>query len=271
MTESEHPASEQSASEQPRRTLSRTFVTGLIAGAVLVAASATGVWAFTSSDEDTPGAGSEHTHDHDQAAGAEEHGTEEHADEGMDEGHDHGLVIHDSTGGREPTEEDEANADAFYDEVVAGVARYQDIAVAIADGYTVSPNDAAQSISHYMKRGVNGAALDPEVPSGLVYYEDENQALLIGVVWTTQTAEPSQPGGPLTVWHDHSSMGCPVAHPDCPAATGGAGAGNPPKMFHVWLFEGAQDRFGHSFVVALGQTRPAGQSPTERPPLPFDD
>jgi len=199
-------------------------------------------------------------HDHDQQT---EHDHDQQAD-------DHGLTVHDSTGGREPTEEDEANADAFFDAVVEGIAEYADIDVAIADGYVESDGSADQTLKHYMKRGVDGAAVDPEEPSGLMYYVDDDQATLIGAVWRTRDAEPPQPGGPLTPWHDHAAQGCPEAHPDCPAADGGDPGPNVPKMLHVWTFDGARERFAHDIMGALGGDAGPGRGRGPKPPLPFD-
>jgi hypothetical protein len=161
-----------------------------------------------------------------------------------------------------------AIADAFYDAVTAGTERYQDIDVATASGYaeTTAKVGGDGPIKHYMRRGGGGAAeLDPERPQGLVYYVDDDQATLIGAVFTSRDEEPEQPAGPLTVWHDHSPMGCPETRPDCPAADGIDEGENPPKMLHVWLFDGA-DRFAHGFPEAISASgvRQKGD------PLPFD-
>lgn len=192
-----------------------------------------------------------------------QHGHDQHTDE-------HGLTVHDSTGGREPTEEDEENAAAFVDAVVAGIAEYTDIDAAIADGYVESEGSADRPLKHYMKRGVDGASLDPDEPSGLMYYVDDDQATLLGAVWTTRDAEPPQPGGPLTLWHDHAAQGCPTAHPDCPAADGGDPGPNVPKMLHVWTFDDARDRFAHDIMGALGDDGGSGSGRGVKPRLPFD-
>jgi hypothetical protein len=193
----------------------------------------------------------------------EEHGHEQHTD-------GHGLTVHDSTGGREPTDEDEANADALFDAVVEGIAEYADLDVAIADGYVESDDSADRTLKHYMKRGVDGAALDPDEPSGLMYYVDDDQATLLGAVWTTRDAEPPQPGGPLTLWHDHAAQGCPAAHPDCPAADGGDPGPNVPKMFHVWTFDDVEERFAHDIMSALGGDGESRSGRGSKPRLPFD-
>lgn len=248
----------------PARTASARggrVVAVVAAGALVVGASGTAVWAMTSGHDHRDEA-AEHEHDRDE----QEPATED-AETTSDD--DHGLAEHDSTGGREPTAEDEANADAFYDAVAAGTERYQDINVAIADGYVESANGNDGPIRHYMQRGGDperDEAVDPENPSGLVYYVDENQTTLIGAVWVSRAEEPEQPGGPLTVWHDHSPMGCPEAHPDCPAADGIDDGEIPPRMLHVWLFEGA-DTFAHDFPGAI---QGVGEDHQRGDPLPFD-
>jgi hypothetical protein len=254
----------------------RILLTGLLAGALAAGLGGTAVWALASGEAE-PIEQVVQAHERDDGEGTHDHAdSSAHDDTGHDDAtnddatHDeHGLVLHDSTGGRAPTVEDEQNAEAFYDAVTAGISEYADLDVALADGYVESPNSANQSVKHYMKAGVRGDELDPETPSGLMYFVDENQATLLGAVWVTQQPDPPQPGGPLTVWHDHSSMGCPAAHPDCPAATGGEGAGNPPKMFHVWTWDGAVDPFAHDFMQTLGGSGPRGAN-GQKPTLPFD-
>ncbi|MEX0663933.1 MAG: hypothetical protein WD598_04065 [Acidimicrobiia bacterium] len=240
-------------------------------GVVLVASGGSAGAAMSAHDHDDTDQGDDSNQgddsDHDHGSGTSSGSESGLSDETTHD--DHGLVIHDSTGGREPTDEDHENAEAFSDDVVEGIAEYEDLEVALDDGYVESPSSAGLTIKHYMKSGVNGARLDPDHPSGLMYFVDDDQATLLGAVWVTQADEPPQPGGPLTVWHDHSAMGCPVAHPDCPAATGGEGAGNPPLMFHVWTFEDAADAFAHDFPGALGRT--GHRADGDKPRLPFDE
>ena len=248
----------------------RMLATAAAALALVLAGGVTG-WAMTDDSKvggDTP-AGDDHS-EHERA----DEDRDPPEGEGGEAHDDHGLAEHDSTGGREPTAEDEANADAFYDEVAAGTERYQDVDVAVADGYVeTSANGGDGPIKHYMQRGGNpdrDEALDAESPSGLVYYVDENQTTLIGVVFVSRAEEPPQPGGPLTVWHDHSPMGCPEAHPDCPAADGIDDGEIPPRMMHVWLFEGA-DTFAHDFPGAIqGIGADGGEGHQRGDPLPFD-
>lgn len=225
----------------------------LVAGgvAMFVASIAVG-WAVTTrlADADQP------THDH----GDHDHGDHDHgeADDGEGDrvgGHvEHGMVIHDSTGGREPTEADEAGADEFYDATVAGTERYEDLDVAIADGYHLTdPDGAAGNLQHWMRedRGEeDDRSLDPTSPEGLIYWFGDGEAELVGVVYVTREAEPEQPGGPLTLWHDHSASGTPGGR--APVAGAGSGGAGPPLMLHVWFFDGVVDRFAHDFPGAVG-------------------
>lgn len=172
------------------------------------------------------------------------------------------LTLHDQANGASASAEDRANADAFYSSVQSGIARFADVSVAEREGYHARGASAGPGkVQHYFGGGRNGAALDTQHPSGLVYFVDGDHATLLGAVWATTAADPPQPGGSLTVWHDHHKCGCPPAHPSCPASRGEIG--NPPKMFHAWTFEGVVDRFAHDFPGAVGPDHVRGE------PLPF--
>ncbi len=221
------------------------------------------VWAMTSPE--------------DQAAAEHDHESHDHGDDTtttLDTGdtvesttttsttaeeHDHGLVTHDTTDGADATATDEANAQAFYDEVAAGTERFADVDVAIAEGYVITDSSlrSSQKVEHYMRRADTPAVLDPTQPEGLVYWVDGDVAVLLGVVFTeTDDENLAQPGGSLTVWHDHTEAGCPDGF-DCDTLTG-----TPPKMMHVWLFDGA-DPFAHDFPQAIGDSYDRDD------PLPF--
>jgi hypothetical protein len=171
------------------------------------------------------------------------------------------LVVHDCSGRDEPTAQDEANAEELVDTVTTALEPYHDVEAAAEDGYTIT-DEAAQShspIDHYMRavstrRRGDPDRLRPNRPDGLVYFaRDDGTQVLLGAVWRSRAECPPQPAGPLTVWHDHSPSGCPAAHPDCPAATGApVDAAHVPKMFHVWIFDGAAEPFAHDLLGALG-------------------
>jgi hypothetical protein len=135
------------------------------------------------------------------------------------------LVVDDSTGGRPPTAQDCANARAFYNAVVAANSKYADINVALANNFKPGGDPPGQYAQHYVQWGPSPWIADPNRPEGLVYHFDASgHATLLGVMFTEQSNNLPQPGGPLTVWHHHH--------------TGNAG-----HMLHVWMFPGVQDPF----------------------------
>ena len=172
------------------------------------------------------------------------------------------LTMRDHTDGASASAKDRAKADAFYASVRSGITRFADVAVAERESYRArSASGRPERVQHYFGGGKNGAVLDPEHPSGLVYFVDGDRVTLLGAVWVTQASDPPQPGGSLTVWHDHHACGCPATHPNCPASRGEVG--NPPKMLHAWTFAGVVDRFAHDFPGAVGPDHVRGD------PLPF--
>lgn len=170
---------------------------------------------------------------------------------------DHGHTLHDATEGRAVTEADCDAAEAFYDEVVAAAgARFADVAAAEEAGYVISRQsaDSPNPVDHYRLVGGNDAELDPYLPEGLVYRTDPDsgEAVLIGVVFMEVGDDLAQPGGPLTVWHDHhDTESCMELVPDCDPETDGD---NAPRMLHVWFFDGVVDVFAHDYPGAVGET-----------------
>jgi hypothetical protein len=168
---------------------------------------------------------------------------------------DHGHTLHDSTGGRAVTDADCVAAEAWYEEVsTAALARFSDVEVAIAAGYRISKqsSDSPNPLDHYLLHGGNESVLDADLPEGLVYWTDPSTgtALLYGVVFIERGDELQQPGGPLTVWHDHHDpASCVELNDDCDLETGAA---NAPRMLHVWFFDGVVDVFAHDYPGAVG-------------------
>jgi hypothetical protein len=206
----------------------------------------------------------EHDADHDSEHDAEcDIPVESHAGDS-----DHGHTLHDSTDGRAVTEEDCANAEAFYDEVrTTATALYADLAAAEAAGYRISGTSARSPnpLDHYQLAGGNDAQLDATRPEGLIYWTDPDtgESLLVGVVFLETGDDLPQPGGPLTVWHDHHDPEtCLEVDPDCNLEEGAA---NAPRMLHVWFFEGVHDVFAHDFPGAVGE-----QGPGRDGPLPWE-
>jgi hypothetical protein len=170
------------------------------------------------------------------------------------EGHDH-LAEHGDTDVTAATDADCDAAHAFYDEVVAAAAAYEDLEAALADGYVISNQSAEDpsSFDHYFNAAYqdDGTSPDSQHPEGLMYNTwPDGTSVLVGVVFISRDADPEQPGGAFTVWHDHHD-------PDIPASA------TIPKMLHVWLFDDATDVFAHSLMEMF----PGGGD--RRAPLPF--
>ncbi len=144
------------------------------------------------------------------------------------------MRVNDTTGGRAPSAADCANAKAFYDRVVAANAQYADLNVAIAHNFRPGHDAANAAATHYVYWGPTGL-LDPLHPQGLMYKFDPvtHKATWLGVMFSEPRGVLPQPGGSLTVWHDH-----------------GAGM---PQMFHVWTFAGAADPFALMLPDAIGR------------------
>ncbi len=169
---------------------------------------------------------------------------------------DHGHTLHDSTDGRVATADDCLAGAAWYQEVSgAALARFSDVADAIDAGYRINrqSEESANPLDHYSLHGGNDAVLDSELPEGLVYWTDPDtgETRLFGAVFIERGDDLPQPGGPLTVWHDHhDATSCVEVNPDCDLETAAA---NAPRMLHVWFFDDVVDVFAHDYPGAVGE------------------
>jgi hypothetical protein len=140
-------------------------------------------------------------------------------------------------------------AEKLVEDTRAGTQRFQDINVAIQEGYRLLAG-ARDGLAHYHNQAYHsdGNVLDPEHPEDLIYLRYPNGgARLVGVMYLMPS--PDQPGprigGPLTAWHAHDNLcispllGRITAFTDangkCPAGT--VWMGKTPEMMHVWLVD----------------------------------
>ncbi len=168
---------------------------------------------------------------------------------------DHGHTLHDATGGRAVTQADCDAAAEWFDEVsTRALERFADLDDAIDAGYVITKQsrESSNPLDHYILRGGNDAQVDADLPEGLVYRidADTGESVLYGVVFIEHGDDLPQPGGPLTVWHDHhDAESCLALNDDCDVE---AGAANAPRMLHVWFFDGVVDVFAHDYPGAVG-------------------
>lgn len=173
--------------------------------------------------------------------------------------HDHsagaipGTLLGATTGG-EPTPEQRAAADRFYDEAVRALARYRDPAVAAADGFLVEGLAGTDFHAANPAHSADGRVFDPARPESLVYAQTASGPVLLGAVYEMPTLGRTGPaiGGPITQWHAHENVcfsltppafsglvspfgGCPAASITFPIT---------PEMIHVWVVPGAPQPFG---------------------------
>jgi len=151
---------------------------------------------------------------------------------------------------REASAEERAAAAKLAADSKAGTARYQDVEVAVAEGYRRNPGASAR-LAHY-RNGANhrdGAVLDPDRPEALVYLSTpDGRTTLVGVVYKATRGEQAlDVGGPITMWHSHPGLGqkCyPEVDADCRGDV---------QMMHVWTFAGVVHPFADTFREAAGR------------------
>ena len=135
------------------------------------------------------------------------------------------------------------------------LAKYNDIAVAAADGYQVNGIQGVDFHAQNPKYENDGRIFDPARPETLVYGLAPNgRPVLLGAMFMMPSIDQPgpTPGGPLTVWHAHqhvcisltppglagllSPLGmCPVGTFEMPLSA---------QMIHIWTVLGAPETIG---------------------------
>jgi hypothetical protein len=183
----------------------------------------------------TPGVAADHDH---AVGGDEAAATHEH------DGHA-GHVTQECTA--PVTAQQQAAADALVATTRSEVLRYDDLAVALAEGYVpITPEEA--QVVHYAKPSAlgDGETLDPTDVESLVYGFDRNRTpYFLGSMYLLDDvdAEPPMPGGCLTSWHAHDNLclapgrgmvATVAGDGSCPEGSANAVT---PMMLHVWSLE----------------------------------
>jgi hypothetical protein len=150
----------------------------------------------------------------------------------------------------------------------AASARFEDIEVALAEGYyEVAP--PRNGLAHYINSRYtrDGRTLDPERPESLVYLRlTDGSWKLVGVLY--RMPSPDQPGprigGPLTRWHAHDNL-C-TANGRVVATTNNTGScargtlSKTPEMLHVWLVNNPNGVFSDDMEPAAIRQIVEGQA-----------
>jgi hypothetical protein len=154
---------------------------------------------------------------------------------------------------RAPTQQEQMAAAKLAADTRAGISKYEDVRVALADGYrpTTPPK---QPIVHYGNKAYahDGRLLDPSRPENLVYANTSHGLVLLGAMYMTEKLGQAgpDPAGSLVQWHRHATI-CfaptsAIGGFLSPFGTCPAGAINvlTPAMLHVWTIEGAASPYG---------------------------
>jgi hypothetical protein len=190
-------------------------------------------------------------HSHGDEAAAEHEHTEgdEHAEgDERTEGDDHAHEGETTTGS--VTAEQQAVADALVAETGDALTRWEDVAVAEADGFVTIGDGRGSGYEHFINQEylASDEILAPEHPESLVYeLNDDGTKTLVSAMYilppgSTMDDVPDV-AGELTVWHDHDNLcwnetgqiaGVLVNGRCFP---GGEHNGASAPMLHVWVVE----------------------------------
>jgi len=153
---------------------------------------------------------------------------------------------------REPTEREVAATAIVWYATALSLARYEDPAAAIADGYaadTIVGLDTHAPNAAYLE---DGRILDPMRPENLIYAESPAGPVLLGAMFEMPPGTGRAPGfgGPLAVWHGHEQIcfsvmglaGLVSPFGGCPL--GSVIIGRTGEMLHAWTAAGTPVLWG---------------------------
>jgi hypothetical protein len=209
-----------------------------------------GAWAIVVRDTDAASAEST------MSAGGDDHGHHHQGPGGFT-----GMVEPSFDG--PPTPEQEIAAAKLAAETTAGIAKYAEVEVALADGYR--PFGSADAVMvHYTNRRFeqDGRILDPTRPETLVYAGSPDGPVLLGAMFSLPGLDRTPPdvGGPLTPWHVHTNVCASPVPPfligiltpfgNCPFGSVNIVSN---AMIHIWTIDWAGGPYGDMTEDAVKQ------------------
>ena len=162
------------------------------------------------------------------------------------------LMVMQEVPTRAPTQQEQMAAAKLVADTRAGIAKYENVQLALADGYRPT-TPSKLSLVHYSNKRYahDGRLLDPSRPESLVYANTSHGPVLLGAMYMIEGLGQQAPvlAGPLVQWHRHANI-C-IAPPSaiggfaspfgtCPAGTISFVT---PTMLHVWTIDGAPSLF----------------------------
>ena len=153
-----------------------------------------------------------------------------------------------------PTDAQRAAADKLVDDTRAGIARFTNVDVALAEAYGPSTAPDAPTVHYANPRYLkHPETLDPVHPPTLVYANTPSGPVLLGAMYTLPKANirPPNIGGSLAEWHTHDNLcfglpGFTIYGMESPVGTCPVGAisAPTPAMLHVWTVPNPTGPFG---------------------------
>jgi len=152
-----------------------------------------------------------------------------------------------------PTPEQRAAAETLLENTRLGIARFEGVSAALADGYRPSPPLAAPTVHYTNPAYAHGHVLDTSHPQALVYANTPSGPHLLGAMYMMPDARTPgvAVGGALTEWHVHADLCFALPGPtiigiESPFQTCPVGALNAvtPSMLHVWTVDNPGGAFG---------------------------
>ena len=143
--------------------------------------------------------------------------------------------------------------------------QYQDVRVALRDGYVQVTQDLPLLGAHFLnpKHALDGV-FDPAKPEILLYAKQDGQWKLVGLSYSEPFTGIEQPpegfAGPLDVWHYHTNLcfsgqrviSAKMSADECRGA-GGRFVANTGWMAHLWLYlESPEGLFAHQNSLLKG-------------------
>ena len=133
--------------------------------------------------------------------------------------HAHNAHMH-MTAPRPQTPADAARAKEIVDQLRAGIAKYKDYHVALADGYKIFLPNLKQPEYHftnYMNGFLEAFTFDPARPTSLLYKKTSTGYELVGAMYTMPkraTEDQLNERVPLSIasWHLHTNLCMPPAN-----------------------------------------------------------
>jgi hypothetical protein len=142
-----------------------------------------------------------------------------------------------------PTDQQKSAAAKLVEDTRSGIARFDDVHAAVADGYVPTTPIKAATVHYVNPKYVHSGVVDPRHPQALVYANTPNGPLLLGAMYMMPKPNQLPPdiGGSIAEWHTHNNLcflvpGLVIDGLESPFGTCPTGSinGPTPAMLHVW-------------------------------------